>query len=93
MKYELHTLKNNIKALRVFSGANQEEAACSLNLSRSTYASYEAGLRTPDLITLQKLSVPYLSVRTGLFTDGRSAAATDLLYEKRKCAARGAAPL
>ena len=56
MKNDFHTLITNMKALRIFSGSSQEQTSARLHLSRSTYASYESGLRTPDLDTLQKLS-------------------------------------
>ena len=59
MKNDFHTLITNMKALRIFSGSSQEQTSASLHLSRSTYASYESGLRTPDLDTLQKLSALY----------------------------------
>ena len=51
MKNDFHTLITNMKALRIFSGSSQEQTSASLHLSRSTYASYESGLRTPDLDT------------------------------------------
>ena len=94
MKYELHTLKNNIKALRVFSGANQEEAASSLNLSRSTYASYEAGLRTPDLITLQKLSVLYhISLSELVYSPMEDLLLRQIYYMRNENALREVLPL
>ena len=50
MKNDFHTLITNMKALRIFSGSSQEQTSASLHLSRSTYASYESGLRMSDLV-------------------------------------------
>lgn len=94
MKYELHTLKTNIKALRLFSGANQEDAASSLNLSRSTYASYEAGLRTPDLGTLQKLSALYhVSLSELVYTPMEDLLLRQIYYKRNESALRDVLPL
>lgn len=94
MKYELHTLKTNIRALRVFCGANQEEAASSLNLSRSTYASYEAGLRTPDLGTLQKLSALYhVSLSELVYTPMEDLLLRQIYYKRNESALCEVLPL
>lgn len=94
MKYELHTLKDNIRALRIFSGANQEDAASSLNLSRSTYASYEAGLRTPDLSTLQKLSALYhVSLSELVYTPMEDLLLRQIYYKRNESALREVLPL
>ena len=94
MKYELPTLKTNIRDLRVFSGANQEEAASSLNLSRSTYASYEAGLRTPDLMTLQKLSSLYhVSLSELVYTPMEDLLLRQIYYKRNESALREVLPL
>lgn len=94
MKHELHTLQSNMKALRVFSGANQEDAAASLNLSRSTYASYEAGLRTPDLGTLQKLSALYhVSLSELVYTPMEDLLLGQIYYRKNEIMLREVLPL
>ena len=59
MNQEFEILQANMKILRILSDCSQEETAEKLHISRSTYASYEAGFRTPDLVILQKLSRLY----------------------------------
>ena len=94
MKYELRTLKDNMKALRIFSVASQEDAAYRLNLSRSTYASYEAGLRTPDLATLQKLSALYhVSLSDLVYTPMEDLLLRQIYYKRNESALRDVLPL
>jgi len=46
----------NIKLLRCSRGLTQEEMSDELFLARTTYSSYETGLKIPDLRTLDSLS-------------------------------------
>ena len=79
MKNDFHTLITNMKALRIFSGSSQEQTSASLHLSRSTYASYESGLRTPPKAFC---SLPCFVVGSGLCIYGRTDHAADPLSEK-----------
>lgn len=52
-------LSKNLKLLRTARGVSQEELAGSIHLSRSTYSTYETGLKMPDMQTLDALSALY----------------------------------
>ena len=53
------TLCKNLKYLRNRLGISQETLSAGINLTRSTYVSYEKGTRTPDLQTLDALARLY----------------------------------
>lgn len=59
MHIDKKTVGKNLKLLRTARGISQEELAGSIRIARSTYASYEAGVKIPDLQTLDALSALY----------------------------------
>ena len=94
MKNDFHTLITNMKALRIFSGSSQEQTSASLHLSRSTYASYESGLRTPDLDTLQKLSALYhVSLSDLVYASMEELIMLQIHYQKNESLLRDVLPL
>lgn len=58
-KIKINNMKDTIKYLRIRKDITQEEIAQILNITRSAYANYEQGRRTPDLDTIAKLSEYY----------------------------------
>ena len=59
MTLDLERLSRNIKFLRNKSGISQEELAATIHLARSTYSTYETGVKIPDLQTLDALAALY----------------------------------
>jgi transcriptional regulator with XRE-family HTH domain len=65
----LQILGNRLKEERKNKGMTQEEVAQKINISRASYAYYEAGKKQPSLDTLKKLgdlfkvSLDYLTGR------------------------------
>ena len=52
-------IENKLQELRELHELKQQDVANALGVSRSTYASYEAGRRTPDIDTLMRLADVY----------------------------------
>ena len=59
MAIDLNILRNNMKYLRFRRGISQLELASTIHLTRSTYSSYEAGTKVPDLQTIDALAHVY----------------------------------
>lgn len=59
MYLDTKIIGQNLKLLRIARGVSQEELAGSINLTRSTYSSYEAGTKLPDMQTLDALCELY----------------------------------
>lgn len=59
---EIHfenNISGSLKLLRTRKEIKQEEIASALNITRSAYANYEQGRRTPDLDTIIKIAEFY----------------------------------
>lgn len=59
MNLELETLSRNIKYLRTRKGWSQEGLSAEIHLARSTYSTYETGMKIPDLQTIDALAAIY----------------------------------
>ncbi|MED1380960.1 helix-turn-helix domain-containing protein [Bacillus mycoides] len=51
-----HTLKENLKSLRVFKEKTRKEIAMDLSVAPSGYTNWEYGYRQPDFTTLKKIA-------------------------------------
>ena len=56
---DLELISNNLKFLRITHGFSQEYLASEICITRSTYSTYETGVKIPDLQTLDALSAIY----------------------------------
>ncbi len=59
MEINLKILSKNLKLLRTIHGISQEELAADICITRSTYSTYETGVKIPDLQTIDALSSIY----------------------------------
>ena len=59
MKAKLKTLSKNLKLLRTMNNISQDDLAAEIHLARSTYSTYETGVKVPDLQTIDALSAIY----------------------------------
>lgn len=78
------TISNKIKKLREQSGISQEEVADSLNMSRPTYASIEAGKREMTISEASRLAQVFSISFEELLYDSSTIATNDFGYEKYK---------
>ncbi|MDO4545406.1 MAG: helix-turn-helix transcriptional regulator [Bacillota bacterium] len=53
------TLSNNMKLLRLVNNISQDDLAYTIHLIRSTYSTYETGVKVPDLQTIDALAALY----------------------------------
>lgn len=59
MELDLEILSRNMKLLRIMHGMSQETLAAEINISRTTYTSYERCSKTPSLQALDSLAALY----------------------------------
>ncbi len=59
MKIDTELLSHNIKHLRMQKGWSQEDLAADIHIARSTYSTYETGLKVPDLQTIDALAAKF----------------------------------
>ena len=59
MKIDLEVLSRNMKHLRMHRGWSQEDLSEDIHLARSTYSTYETGVKVPDLQTIDALAAKY----------------------------------
>lgn len=69
----------NIKSLRLHRSMSQLEMAKQFNLSRTSYAQYEAGSRFPDMATLVEMSEFFGVKMDSLFNADSKAIINDVL--------------
>jgi len=59
MNIDLDLLSRNIRHLRMKKGWSQEDLAADIHIARSTYSTYETGVKVPDLQTIDALAAKY----------------------------------
>ena len=59
MKINLKILSKNLKLLRTMNNISQDDLAAEIHIARSTYSTYETGVKVPDLQTIDALSALY----------------------------------